>query len=118
MPEERWIIQRRQGSYPTIAGVVDMLRIRWSTCSGFSGRHAPDSVVGMLRIMQQPSPAALTTAGQPRYDCEVGTPARLALVSLRRVGLPYHSRGTGRDCFDPLILVPSSDPVPTFHPSV
>ena len=42
MPEERWIIQRRQGSYPTIAGVVDMLRIRWSTCSGFSGRHAPD----------------------------------------------------------------------------
>jgi hypothetical protein len=52
MPEERWIIQRRQGSYPTIAGVVDMLRIRWSTCSGFGGRHAPDSVVGMLRIMQ------------------------------------------------------------------
>ena len=34
MPEERWIIQRRQGSYPTIAGVVGMLRIRWSTCSG------------------------------------------------------------------------------------
>ena len=23
----------------------------WSTCSGFGGRHAPDSVVGMLRIM-------------------------------------------------------------------
>jgi len=42
MPEERWIIQRRQGSYPTIAGVVGMLWIRWSTCSGFSGRHAPD----------------------------------------------------------------------------
>jgi hypothetical protein len=27
MPDERWIIQRRQGSYPTIAGVVGMLRI-------------------------------------------------------------------------------------------
>ena len=51
MPEERWIIQRRQGSYPTIAGVVAMLRIRWSACSGFGGRHAPDSVVGMVRIM-------------------------------------------------------------------
>lgn len=44
MPEERWIIQRRQGVYPIIAGVVDMLRI--------GGRHASDSVVGMLRIMQ------------------------------------------------------------------
>ena len=27
MPEERWIIQRGQGVYPIIAGVVDMLRI-------------------------------------------------------------------------------------------
>lgn len=39
-------------------------------------------------------------------------------MPLRRAGLPYHARGTGRDCFDPLILVPSPDPDPTFHPVV
>jgi hypothetical protein len=28
-----------------------MLRNRWTACSGISGRHAPESVDGMLRIL-------------------------------------------------------------------
>jgi hypothetical protein len=29
--------------------VADMHRIRWPTCSGFTGRHQPDSVADMRR---------------------------------------------------------------------
>ena len=39
----------------TAQKVDDMLRIWWTTCSGFSGRHAPDSVDDLLRIMHNDS---------------------------------------------------------------
>jgi len=37
----------------TAQKVDDMLRIWWTTCSGFSGRHAPDLVDDMLWIMHR-----------------------------------------------------------------
>ncbi len=35
----------------TAQKVDDLLRIWWTICSGFSGRHAPDLADDMLRIM-------------------------------------------------------------------
>ncbi len=35
----------------TAQKVDDMLRNQWTICFGFSGRHAPDLVDDMLRIM-------------------------------------------------------------------
>jgi hypothetical protein len=34
--------------------VVGMHRIQWSACSGFGGRHVPDSLADMRRITHSP----------------------------------------------------------------
>ena len=47
----KWIFQR----FFSPTKLCDMVRIQCAACSGFGVRHTPDSLCGMLRIMQSKS---------------------------------------------------------------